>query len=180
MKERTTPSLQLPPQPSQAQTSEVDEDDISQTSESPALKNLLALHDQMEREKETVVRQIQEERTALTEAYQAKIAKLDALLAKVAPELITRPTPPTQAAVPARAAALSPTAGRTDASARWNGQKFCPFCQIPGHDGRAHRGQAIPKKWTMAELTVFGYMPPKDQPQLPANYDQIPSTRTTT
>ena len=147
----------------------------------PAMNRLLALQEEMEREKETAVRQIMEEKARLTEAYQATIAKLDALLAKIAPELVAPPAPPAPAVpqvqlpqrVRARAEALAMSAGRTEASAKWNGQKFCPYCQIQGHDGRAHRGQPEARKWSKAELAAFGYLPPAGQPQLPANYDQI-------
>jgi hypothetical protein len=150
----------------------------------PAMSRLLQLHEEMEREKETAVRQILGEKTRLTEAYQAQIAKLDSLLMKIAPEMIAPPAPSVAAPVHllpqrtrARAEALAVAAGRTETSAKWNAQKFCPYCQIQGHDGRAHRGQPAPTKWTKAELAAFGYLPPANAPQLPPNYDQIPQVK---
>ena len=146
----------------------------------PAMTRLLALQEEMEREKETAVREVMAEKARLTEVYQAEIAKLDALLAKIAPEMLV-PTPATPVApiqlsqrVRARAEALAAAVGRPESSAKWNGQKFCPYCQIQGHDGRAHRGQPVPGKWSKAELAAYGYLPPANQQQLPANYDQIP------
>jgi hypothetical protein len=147
------------------------------------MSRLLALQEEMEREKETAIREVTAEKARLTEAYQAEIAKLDALLAKIAPEMLApAPVTPVVSGLPprtrSRAEAFAMAQGRTETSAKWNGQKFCPYCQIQGHDGRAHRGQPAPGKWSKAELAAFGYMPPAGQPQLPANYDQIPQVKT--
>jgi hypothetical protein len=179
------PPPQAPTKSSPAQTNEVAELENSDISVSSALKDLLDLQDQIERKKETAVREIMDKKASLTEAYQAEIAKLDALLAKIAPELVAPPAPPqpqtVTAHVPprvrARAEAIAVAAGRSEGSAKWNAQKFCPYCQIQGHDGRAHRGQVVAKKWTQAELAAFGYLPPAGQPQLPANYDLIPQVK---
>jgi len=176
--QQTTPPPPQAPTKSSPQTNEVAELENSDISAGSALKDLLDLQDQIERKKETAVREIMEKKASLTEAYQAEIAKLDALLAKIAPELVAPPAPPQAPAlhipqrVRSRAEAFVLSQGRTEGSAKWNGSKFCPYCQIQGHDGRAHRGQLSAGKWSKSELAAFGYLPPADQPQLPANYDQ--------
>lgn len=36
-----------------------------------------------------------------------------------------------------------------------NGTSFCKICQLPGHDARSHRGQAVKKKFTPDELKAI-------------------------
>lgn len=124
---------------------------------SPNLESLLALQAEVDRKKREAVSEIREEIVRLEAIHAANLAKLRGLLTSLG-ETVSSEEPNHPSSVV-----------KVEHSARFVGTKYCPYCQIPGHDGRAHRGQPKPRQFGRQELEVYGLVPPTG---LPTNYGQ--------
>lgn len=124
---------------------------IEEEAISPNLEKLLALQAEIARQRDAALEEIHSEISRLETIHASNMAKLRGLLGKVGGSATTTSV---GSDIP-----LSPSH-----STRFLGSKYCPYCMIPGHDGRAHRGQPKPRPFNVEELRVFGYVPPSGLP----------------
>src|SRR5262245_49031595 len=103
---------------------------------SPEVEHLLKLQEEIDQNKATALNQVKLEIERLQTWYRTRLNALHALLARLDPSAANLPIDQ----IPTPTPAMQREEG-VYISAKFNPQKYCPVCQIPGHDGRAHRGQ---------------------------------------
>lgn len=114
---------------------------------SPEVKALLDFQAEMDKRRDAAVKSVQDEINRLNTEHARLVSELTGVLNRIAP-----------------GSAVNPANTPTESSSKYNPQKYCPYCKLPGHDGRAHRGQSVPRKFSIQELTVYGLIPPTGLP----------------